>query len=128
MNFEVTKPSKVFIGLPCSPTREAVENVYIEILAKLREKFGENEVVLLEPWQIGTPETDKITVLPPYQHLEFTEIEGNGGNLHIAMLGAAILALSYADYAIFADGWQDSVYCVVAREICKQFGIKTNLD
>lgn len=62
------------------------------------------------------------TFLDPYVLDSFVE---NAKNVNpLFCLGYAIQVLSKADYAFFADGWQDSRGCRIEHECCEKYGIK----
>lgn len=90
--------TKIFISLSMKgKARSEILSEQAKILARVNEKLGE-PVMLVESY-----------------------LDENANSLEC--LGESLKRMSHADYAVFADGWENARGCVIEHECAERYGV-----
>lgn len=105
----------IFISQP-------LENKTIEQIDTMTEKAIDIATDLFE--------TDDILVFNSnYNHSSFCnsydKSQWQSKTVGLKMLSESLCSLSQAKYAIFCPGWEKSYSCLIEKECCDKYGIKT---
>lgn len=91
---------KIYISLPMKgKSRSEILSEQAKILARVNEKLGE-PVMLVENY-----------------------LDDNGKLHPLECLGESLKRMSHADYAVFADGWENARGCMLERNCAEAYSI-----
>lgn len=105
---------KVFISIPQRGRPDSeVDAERTAIFQRIR-KVCETE---------DTPENFPVELIDQFYKGHEEDIPVEGDRLGVFYLGISLQHLMYADYAYFAEGWQDARGCRIEHAVCEAYNI-----
>lgn len=105
---------KVFISIPQRGRPDSEVNAErTAIFQRIRNAYETDEA----------PENFPVELIDQFYTGHEEDIPVEGDRLGVFYLGISLQHLMYADYAYFADGWQDARGCRIERTVCEAYNI-----